>query len=99
MAEKEENSCKKLNPTEILITVLESGNSIELPATGYSMFPALRPGDKITVKPILNNILPQKGSVVVYIKDQKLVVHCIVKVTKDQYKKFDLNTRRFTAFQ
>ena len=51
----------------IIFSVLESGNSVELPAVGYSMFPTLRPGDRIIVKPIMKGELPIRGSVVVYL--------------------------------
>lgn len=51
----------------IIKAVLESGHSVELPATGYSMFPTLRPGDKVIVKPLTKGKLPEKGSVVVFV--------------------------------
>jgi signal peptidase I len=49
----------------IVIAVLESGNSVELKATGYSMFPTLRPGDRVVVKPLVKGELPVPGNVVV----------------------------------
>jgi signal peptidase I len=49
--------------------VLESGNSVELQATGYSMFPTLRPGDRVVVKPINKIELPNPGNVVVCIEN------------------------------
>ena len=51
----------------IIFSVLESGNSVELPAVGYSMFPTLQPGDRIIVKPLIKGELPIRGSVVVYL--------------------------------
>jgi signal peptidase I len=53
----------------IIISVLESGNSVELQATGYSMFPTLRPGDRVVVKPISKDQLPKPGNVVVCIEN------------------------------
>jgi signal peptidase I len=47
------------------MAVLESGHSVELPATGYSMFPTLRPGDRVVVKPLAKGELPLTGSVMV----------------------------------
>ncbi|MCX6327197.1 MAG: S24/S26 family peptidase [Bacteroidia bacterium] len=49
----------------IITAVLESGNSVELPATGYSMFPTFSPGDKVVVKPLGKEELPLPGMVVV----------------------------------
>lgn len=51
----------------LVMAVFESGHSVELSATGYSMFPTLRPGDRIIVKPLMKGELPIRGSVVVYI--------------------------------
>jgi signal peptidase I len=53
----------------IVISVLESGNSVELKATGYSMFPTLRPGDSVVVKPLAKGELPVPGNVVVCIRN------------------------------
>ena len=83
MTEKEENSCKDLNTIEILIAVLESGNSIELPATGYSMFPAFMPGDRVIVKPFPKGEIPKPGSVVVYKENSGLVMHRLVQIIDD----------------
>jgi len=49
----------------LVMAVLESGHSVELPATGFSMFPTLRPGDRVIVKPLAKGELPLTGSVVV----------------------------------
>lgn len=67
---------------EIILAVLESGHSVELPATGYSMFPTLRPGDRVIVKPLTQEDLPQKGSVVVYIENSGFVMHRLVEITR-----------------
>ena len=67
-----ENSDKSNNDTigiDVVLSVLESGHSVELPATGYSMFPTLRPGDRVVVKPLLKGELPMRGSVVVFINN------------------------------
>lgn len=66
LTEKEGNSRKDLKTREILITVLKSDNSIELPTTGFGIFPSLRHGDKIIPEPILYNIITSPGSAVVY---------------------------------
>jgi signal peptidase I len=64
----------------IVISVLESGNSVELPATGYSMFPALRPGNRVIIKPLPEGDLPELGSVVVYRDNNILVMHRLVEI-------------------
>jgi len=60
--------------------VLKTGHSVELPATGYSMFPTLRPGDRVFVKPIDKGEYPKPGSVVVYDNNGALVMHRLIKI-------------------
>ena len=54
---------------EIVLTVLESGNLVELTASGYSMFPTLRRGDRIVVRPLRKEELPIPGKVVVCLEN------------------------------
>ena len=64
----------------IIKAVLESGHSVELPAEGYSMFPTVRPGDKVIVKPLTKGYFPKKGIVVVYVENSGLVMHRLVEI-------------------
>ena len=64
--------------------VLESGNSIEIPATGYSMFPTLHPGDRVIVKPLTKGELPEPGSVVVYTDGKRLVMHRLIEISQKE---------------
>ncbi len=50
---------------DVVLLVLESGHSVELTATGYSMFPTLRPGDTVIVSPLSEATLPEPGCVIV----------------------------------
>lgn len=68
---------------EIIKAVLETGKPIALTATGYSMFPTLRPGDKITVKPLVNEEVPVPGSVLVYEDNGVLVMHRLIKIVNN----------------
>jgi signal peptidase I len=68
---------------DIITAVLESGNSVELPATGYSMFPTLRPGNRVIVKTLPKGALPDPGSVVVYKHGDILVMHRLLEITED----------------
>jgi signal peptidase I len=69
MSENTDKRNKDVAGIDVVVSVLESGHSVELPATGYSMFPTLRPGDRVVVKPLLKGEVPGKGSVVVFIDD------------------------------
>jgi hypothetical protein len=52
---------------DVVLSVLESGHSVELPTRGYSLFPTLRPRDKVVVRPLSKGKFPERGSVVVLI--------------------------------
>jgi len=60
----------------LIMAVLESGHSVELPATGYSMFPTLKPGDSVVVRPLAKEELPMLGNVVVCLVDGARVQGC-----------------------
>ena len=62
----ENNSTREI---EIVKAILESGNSVELPATGYSMFPTFKPGDMIVVRTLAKGELPEPGRVMVCVKN------------------------------
>ena len=81
----------------IIKTVLDSGNSVELPANGYSMFPTLRPGDRIIVKPFGKGELPNPGRVVVYYDKGVLVMHRVVEIKNDDSGNSLLITRGDSA--
>lgn len=67
----------------IIMDILKTGNSVELPASGDSMFPTLRSGDIITVKPFFKGELPMKGNVVVYNENGILVMHRLTEIISD----------------
>jgi len=67
----------------IILSVLESGNSVELQATGYSMFPTFRPGYRIVVRPLTRGEVPEPGCVVVYNDNGVLVLHRLIEVIDD----------------
>jgi signal peptidase I len=69
---------------ETIIELLKSGTAVEMTATGFSMFPTLRPGDRAIIKPfdISRNILP--GSVLVVRKDNNLVMHRLVNIIDEK---------------
>lgn len=73
-----DNSANK--SLSIINAVLESGNSVELPASGYSMFPGLRPGDIVTVKPLYPEQILSPGSIIVYKTTGGFVMHRLIKI-------------------
>lgn len=78
---------------ELIISILSSGHYVELPASGYSMFPALRPGDLVTVSPISEEGLFEPGIVVVYRKDNSFIMHRIIKITENSGGEITIETK------
>jgi signal peptidase I len=74
------NEDKNIDAIETVVAVLRSGNSVELSAEGYSMFPTFLPGDRIIVRPLAWGELPVAGSVVVYKDNGGLILHRLLKI-------------------
>jgi signal peptidase I len=59
---------------------LQSGHSVELPALGYSMFPALKPGDNVIINPLSADEMPQLGSIIIYVSEGILIMHRLIEI-------------------
>ena len=65
---------------ETLLDLLRRGNSAEISASGYSMFPTLRPGDRVLVSPIKENESPVPGDILIIKADNSLVLHRLIEI-------------------
>lgn len=65
---------------ELVSRLLEEGNSIRIPADGYSMFPSIRPGDAIMISPVEDMCSLQVGEIVAWKREHDLVVHRLISV-------------------
>ena len=85
MGDRKTRQSKMIRETaiETFIGLLNQGTSAELTASGYSMFPTLRPGDKALVKPLNKNHPPVPGSIIVARRDNTLVMHRLIGISKD----------------
>lgn len=63
--------------TETLCDLLSKGCKVTINAEGYSMYPLLHPGDKLTVAPAQWESL-RKGDIIAWRTEDKLVAHRIV---------------------
>ena len=57
--------------------LLDKGTSIRITASGYSMFPAIRPGNTIIIKPVPPDEL-KCGMIIAWKREKDLVVHRLV---------------------
>jgi len=59
--------------------IIAQGRSVQIFASGYSMFPFLRKGDLLTVEPVLIETI-KRGDVVVFELEEKWIAHRVVKI-------------------
>jgi signal peptidase I len=61
---------------ELAADVLRAGGRVSLVATGHSMTPAIRSGDRLTIDPLRG--APRTGDVLACAIDSRLVIHRVV---------------------
>ena len=88
MAEKNDEgiSLSALVVMELIEAVQEKGASFRFQARGYSMTPAIRNGDVITVSP-LKNLLPRRGDVLAFRHPDRtqMLVHRVLHARVGKY--------------
>ena len=60
---------------EVSLSLLAEGKSLRIKPTGYSMFPAIRPGDIVIIAPVNNRSNLTPGDIVVFKRDSDFVLH------------------------
>ena len=67
--------------------LLDKGTSIRITAAGYSMYPAIKPGNTIIIKPVPHDEL-KCGMIIAWKREKDLVVHRLVLAYKSDEKKY-----------
>jgi hypothetical protein len=62
-----------------VLSMLDEGRSVTVTAGGYSMWPAIRPGDAVVIDPI-GTRLPETGEIVALKRDGGYVIHRVTEV-------------------
>ena len=68
---------------DVSISLLLEGKSIRISAWGYSMYPAIRPGDIIHLSPFEKESPLKKGMIIARKRREGLVVHRVTSVETD----------------
>jgi signal peptidase I len=68
---------------EIGFTFLSEGKTLKIKAEGYSMYPAIKPGSVIHIKPIKPGDLPEPGEIIAWKRESGLVVHRLVRIVRE----------------
>lgn len=55
--------------------LLSSGLTVRIKVSGYSMYPALRPGDTVEIMPVEPGAEPEPGELVAIKRDTDFIVH------------------------
>ena len=60
---------------EVSLSLLAEGKSLQIKPTGYSMFPAICPGDVVIIAPVKDRSNLTPGDIVVFKRDTDFVLH------------------------
>lgn len=69
---------------EVSLSLLAEGKSLRIKTTGYSMFPAIRPGNIVIIAPVKNQSNLTPGDIIVFRRDSGFVLH---RLTDIRYQK------------
>jgi len=72
-------SDSKILAAEAAMAILDEERSVTVTTGGYSMWPAIRPGDRVVIEP-LKGSMPSAGDIVALRRDGGFVVHRVYKV-------------------
>lgn len=70
---------------EVAVELLKSGKTLSITARGYSMYPTIKPGTKILIRPVTEGRL-KEGDVVAFARNGRLVVHRLRKTGYEEGK-------------
>ncbi len=65
---------------EVSLSLLAEGKSLRIKPTGYSMFPAIRPGNIVIIAPVKNRSNLTPGDIVVFKRDSDFVLHRLIDI-------------------
>ena len=65
--------------------IISQGRSVQILASGYSMFPFLRKGDLLTVEPVPMETI-KRGDIVVFEMGEKWIAHRVINIKRESNK-------------
>ena len=65
---------------DVSLSLLAEGKSLRIKPTGYSMFPAIRPGDIVIIVPVKNRSNLTPGDIVVFKRASDFVLHRLIDI-------------------
>ncbi len=71
---------KKKILKEFTTGLLEEGSEVRIIASGYSMYPAISPGNPIILEPVNDRAALKPGDIIAWERDSDMVVHRLVHI-------------------
>jgi signal peptidase I len=71
---------------EVGSSLLAEGKTLKIKADGYSMFPAIRPGNTVYIEPLTGERDPEPGEIIAWKRDTGFIVHRLVKIIREENK-------------
>ena len=71
---------------DLVVQILSNGGAVKITAEGYSMYPTIKSGEKIIIKPVEG--LLKEGDIVAVKKENRFIVHRIVRILDMNRKSF-----------
>ncbi len=75
----------KVLGADTILLLLSEGKSVTITAGGYSMWPAIRPGDRVVITPAGDRV-PAVGEIIALRRDGGLVIHRVREVVEEEVK-------------
>jgi len=75
---------------EFAFDLLRAGNSVRIMASGYSMYPSIKPGDIILIDPLPYQGSLITGDIIAWQRDSDFVVHRLVHITDSDNHRYYL---------
>ena len=73
---------------DVSLSLLAEGKSLRIKPAGYSMFPAIRPNDIVTVAPVNNRSKLTPGDIIVFKRDSDFVLHRLTDIRHQEENAF-----------
>jgi signal peptidase I len=67
---------------EIGFSLISEGKILKVKADGYSMYPAIKPGSVVLIEPLTENMVPDPGEIIAWIRESGFVVHRLTRMIK-----------------
>ena len=80
------NHSKNIIVKDIGFSLLAGGTTLKVKADGFSMYPSIKPGSLILIEPLADGISPSPGEIIAWKRESGLVVHRLVRITKEDNK-------------